>query len=164
MLHWVSTGTWKQNATYNVHNTHFDTHFYIIASALTITSTPSLKAGHVQTKRLTNTKQSVRKRSNKSNNTDEESMWLRSKRSHAYFIRELKRNTFPSFRFSSKSKDRLASLPDVCMRAKLTVLMSSNLTNSAGLCTKMKPLSNGYRYPEAALLEQLIACWLCLLK
>lgn len=66
-------------------------------------------------------------------------------RYHAYFNRELKRKMFPSFRFSSKSKDLLASLPDVCIRAKLTMLMSSNLTNSAGLCTKMKPLSNGYK-------------------
>lgn len=49
------------------------------------------------------------------------------------------------------------------MRSKLTVAISSNFINRAGLCTKMKPLSNGYRNPDVALQEQAIAHWLFLL-
>ena len=55
--------------------------------------------------------------------------------------------TFPAFVSTSKSKDLV--LP--ALLAKFTAASSSNLMCTGGLCTKMKPLSNGYSKPVAAL-------------
>ncbi|KAK6468616.1 hypothetical protein HHUSO_G33396 [Huso huso] len=54
----------------------------------------------------------------------------------------------------SKSKDRVVVVP----RAKFTQDTSSKRRCRGGLCTKMKPLSRGYRSPELALYEQVMHC------
>ena len=56
-------------------------------------------------------------------------------------------HTFPAFVSTSKSK--VLVLP--ALLAKFTAANSSNLICIGGLCTKMKPLSSGYKSPVAAL-------------
>lgn len=59
------------------------------------------------------------------------------------------------FDLSSTSKSKLRVDPP--LRAKLTEAISSNRMWMGGLCTYMKPRSNGYSKPAAALNEQPMA-------
>ena len=71
-----------------------------------------------------------------------------------YFSIPTKVYTAPAFVSTSKSNDLV--LP--ALLAKFTFETSSKRMWTGGLCTKMKPLSSGYRKPVAALKEQAIDC------